>query len=285
MRTALVKGRLPEASGEILISDEFASKLEVVPGGTITLLSSTMYGSMALQNFTIAGTLVFGINAMDKGAIILDIKDAQSALDMENGTGEILGYFPNNIYNDKKAENISKQFNTNHTQTDDEFSPVMQILKEQNDLASMIEYTSEISRVVIFVFILAMSIVLWNAGLIGGLRRYGEVGLRLAIGEVKGRIYRSMLAESVLIGICGTVIGTLIGLGFAYILQTKGINVGSMMKNSTMMLPNIYRAQITSKALYIGIIPGLFSTVLGTMLAGIGIYRRKTAQLFKELEV
>ena len=41
---------------------------------------------------------------------------------------------------------------------------------------------------------------------------------------------------------------------------------------------------MTSTALVIGFVPGLFATVLGTMLAGIGIYRRNTAQLFKELE-
>jgi hypothetical protein len=28
----------------------------------------------------------------------------------------------------------------------------------------------------------------------------------------------------------------------------------------------------------------VISTVVGTMLAGVGIYKRKTAQLFKELE-
>jgi len=58
-----------------------------------------------------------------------------------------------------------------------------------------------------------------------------------------------------------------------------------MMKSSTMMLSNVLRTQITSEAYYIGFLPGLISTVLGTMLSGIGIYRRQTAQLFKELEV
>jgi putative ABC transport system permease protein len=31
--------------------------------------------------------------------------------------------------------------------------------------------------------------------------------------------------------------------------------------------------------------PGLIAPLLGTMAAGIGIYRRQTSQLFKELEV
>ena len=57
-----------------------------------------------------------------------------------------------------------------------------------------------------------------------------------------------------------------------------------MMDNSSMMLPSVMRARITALSFYIGFIPGLLSTVLGTALSGIGIYRRQTAQLFKELE-
>jgi len=50
------------------------------------------------------------------------------------------------------------------------------------------------------------------------------------------------------------------------------------------MMPNRIRARITPPDFYIGFIPGLISTVLGTALSGIGIYRRQTSMLFKELE-
>ena len=56
------------------------------------------------------------------------------------------------------------------------------------------------------------------------------------------------------------------------------------MKNSQMMLPTVFHAQINTTTYYIGLIPGLLSTVIGAMLAGIGIYKRQTATLFKELE-
>ncbi|MCK4826043.1 ABC transporter permease, partial [bacterium] len=188
------------------------------------------------------------------------------------------------LYNDRKAEEVTKQFNAKYTKTKDEDEPVMMRLKEQNDLASMLDYISKMVGYFVVGFVSAMSIVLWNAGLIGGLRRYGEVGVRLAIGENKNHVYRSLIYESVLIGIFGSIIGTVIGQGFAYILQTKGINVSSMIKSATMMFPNVFRAHITPPAYFIGFLPGLFSTVLGTVLSGIGIYKRKTAQLFKELE-
>jgi putative ABC transport system permease protein len=134
------------------------------------------------------------------------------------------------------------------------------------------------------VFVIAMSLVLWNAGLLGGLRRYGEVGLRLAMGEEKGHVYWSMICESVIIGFIGSVIGTFFGLFFAWLIQKYGIDVSKLMKSSSLLVPAIIRTNITPVDFYIGFVPGLLSTVIGTLLSGIGIYRRQTARLFKELE-
>jgi putative ABC transport system permease protein len=282
---ALIQGSLPKKRGEVLLSDEFASKLNVKIGESLTLIGSTMYGSMAMKNFILAGTVQFGIGAMDRGALIVNISDAQLALDMSNATGEILGYFNYGIYDNDLAKELLTRFNSKYSNINDEFSPVMIRLTDQNEMAGMLDYISDILKIGMIVFVLVMSIVLWNAGLIGGLRRYGEMGIRLAIGEDKGHVYRSLIYESILIGAIGSVFGTLIGLGLALILQTKGINIGSYMKNSSMMFPNVLRAHITSTAYYIGFFPGLLATVLGAMLSGLGIYKRKTAQLFKELEV
>lgn len=282
---AVTRGRMPQRSGEILISDDLATKLGVEPGDNATLLSSTMYGSMAMHNFNVSGTVTFGVQAMDRGAMIADINDVQLALDMENAAGEILGYLPNNTYDIGQAEVIKQKFNQLNTDINDEFSPIMVQLKDVGMLGDYLEMTSSFSAILAGVFIVIMSIVLWNVGLLGGIRRYGEVGLRLAIGEHKGHIYRSMIYESILIGIVGSVIGTALGMGTAYWLQVKGINIGDMMKNSSLMFPGVLHAKVTAVTYYIGFVPGLFSIVLGTMLSGVGIYRRQTAQLFKELEV
>jgi putative ABC transport system permease protein len=284
IKKSLVRGKMPEKSGEILVSETFAGKLKVSPGDEVTLLSSTMYGSMAMQNYIIAGTLNFGVVAMDRAAMMIDITDAKAVLDMSDAVGEILGYFENNVYSDKKAVQLASVFNAKYESDTDEFAPTMLRLAEQNGLDSMLDYVSSLIGAFIAIFVLAMSIVLWNAGLIGGLRRYGEVGLRLAIGENKGHVYMSMILESILIGFIGSVIGSALGLGVSYYLQRVGFDVSALMKNVTMVIPSVFRAHVTPQAYYIGFIPGLFSTVLGTMLAGIGIYRRKTAQLFKELE-
>lgn len=280
----LVKGRFPQKSGEILVSNELFEKMNLKLGKKITLMSSTMYGEMAMYNFEVAGTLHFGVNLLDRGMMIADIHDVQNALNMEDASSSVLGFFKSKMYNDKQAVKISDTYNTDNKNDADQFTPVMAPLSENGLMGISYSFIENLSGFIIFIFIFAMSIVLWNAGLISGLRRYGEFGLRLAIGENKREIYLSLIWEALLIGIIGTIIGTIVGLLFSWFLQVHGINVSSMMKNSTLMFSNVIRAKITSTTWLVGFIPGIVSTVIGAMLAGIGIYKRQTANLFKELE-
>ena len=94
-----------------------------------------------------------------------------------------------------------------------------------------------------------------------------------------------MVLESVMVGIAGSIIGTAIGLGVSYYMQVKGLDISSMMRNSTMISAGTMRAHVTWLSYVLGFLPGLFAPILGTLFAGVGIYRRQTSQLFKELEV
>ena len=281
---ALVSGRLPQNAGEILLSHDLVKRLRIKLGETATLISSTMYGSLTTYNFVVVGTIHFGISAMDRGAILADLGDVQTALDMQDAAGEILGFFRDELYWDQKANEIEFGFNRQYQEVQDDFAPRMLTLRQQAGLAQILDYTTYLSGMLIGIFVIVMSIVLWNAGLMASIRRYGEIGIRLAMGEDKNHLYLMMVAESLLIGLIGTIIGTAIGIGISYYLQVKGLDISSMLKNASMIISDVLRAQITPWSFMIGFIPGLFSTFLGTSLAGIGIYKRQTSQLTKEFE-
>ncbi len=283
LQDILVRGVLPQSPFEIILSEEFANNLDVDPGDEVTLITSTMYGAMSITNFTVAGTINFGVSVLDRGGVIADISGIRQALDMQDATGEILGYFEGSDYDDEKAIAFSEEFNDTYTEEADMFSPVLVPLRDQNNLTGMLDIIGYMQGIIVTIFLIAMAIVLWNAGLLGGLRRYGEMGLRLAIGEHKGHIYRSLLSESLIIGIVGSISGTMVGLLLASLLE-QGMDFSSLMEGSSMMMSGVYRAQITPECYYIGFIPGVLATLLGTALAGIGIYKRQTAQLFKELQ-
>jgi len=286
LQKSLVRGSLPKTSGEVLLSEDFSQKLEVNPGEEVTLIGSTMNEGMAIYNFRVSGTVRFGNTGMDRGTVIADLSDVQLALDMNDAAGEILGFFGNGYYDDETAAPVLSKFNSKYSGNEGEFAPVILRLRDQEGMGLYVDLTSGMGAIITIIFMVAMSLVLWNAGLLGGLRRYGEIGIRLAIGEEKGHVYRSMISESVMVGIAGTIVGTAIGLGLSWLMQTYGLDISEFTKNATtaVMMPNIVHSRITPPDFYIGLIPGVLSTVVGTMLAGIGIYKRETAQLFKELE-
>ncbi len=284
LRPHLVNGKFPTKPGEILISDELFHRMNLKLGDKVTLISSGMYGDMAMYNFHVSGTLHFGINALDRGMMIADIDDIRAALNMENAAGEILGFITGEQYDNKIAKADAALFNAAYANNKDKFAPVMLPLSEMNDMGFLVAYSESIQTFIVMIFIIAMAIVLWNAGLIGGLRRYGEFGLRLAIGESKHEIYKTLIAESFLVGVVGSIIGVIIGLLGSWYFQAVGINYGDMMKDSTFLMPTVMHGHINFTTYYIGFVPGIFSTVIGAMLAGIGIYKRQTANLFKELE-
>jgi putative ABC transport system permease protein len=284
LERSLVRGKLPSVRGEALLSDDFSRKLEVNPGDTVTLIGSAMDGSMAFYNFVISGTISIGFDALDRGSIFADIEDVRTALNMDNAAGEIVGFFNDGYYDDDLARADAQKFDIQGRSDKGDFVPLMQSLGEQGDMSTYVTMLKYWSFYVAMIFVFAMSLVLWNAGLLGGLRRYGEIGIRLAMGEEKGHVYRTMIYESIMIGLAGSLVGTAFGLFFAWLIQKYGINIGGMMNGSAAMLPSVLRARILPVDFYLGFIPGLISTVIGTMLSGIGIYRRQTASLFKELE-
>lgn len=282
--SSLRSGRLPVKNNEAMLSSEFAGKLGLETGQTFTLVGTSMLGELTMHNFILCGTVEFGTTALDRGTLIADLTDVRQALNMEDASGEILGFFKEGSYQGEEAVAITEQFNARYLSEADEFSMIMKSLSQQNNMGFLVEYSGKLQSILVAVFIVAMSLILWNAGLLGGLRRYGEFGMRLAIGEEKKHVYKTMLMESLIIGFFGSLAGVTVGMLISLYLQNKGIDLGVMMKNASIMMPQVFRAQITQNTWYVGFIPGFISTQIGTMLAGLGIYKRQTAQLFKELE-
>jgi putative ABC transport system permease protein len=216
--------------------------------------------------------------------VIADLADIQYALDMEDGAAEILGFFPSMVYDFTAADSLAAGFNSRYREEDGNLVPVMLTLTDQRGLGEYLDVVGAWVSLIVVVFFFVMSVVLWNTGLMSGIRRYGEIGVRLAIGQSKAAVYVNLIAEALLVGIAGSVAGTCIGLAVSYYLQEVGLDISSMTKGSSVIMANVVRARVTTTSYYIGFIPGLLATLAGTMVSGISIFRRRTAQLFKELE-
>ncbi len=235
----------------------------------------------------------FNITYSDSIAQVLRNEESKDILSYMNGWNEIntiekskLPQQRSNALFDNQMYDNSEEWGELSVEDPSIYTPTMVALRDDSQLATMVDFSTVALGVMAGIFLVIVMIVLWNMGLMNGLRRYGEIGLRLAIGESKGQVYRSMVNEAVLIGFVGTLIGTIFGISLTYYVQEFGIDYSEAINqlSTTMVMPNVFYAKVTPELYYIGFIPGVLATVLGTMLAGLAIYKREMSQLFKELE-
>src|SRR5690606_32956753 len=109
---ALHSGRMPRDEREALITHDFAEKFAVRPGDSFTFFGSTMEGSLAFHNFTVAGTVRFGSEVLDHGAIIIDLAAGRQTLAMQDAAGEILGFFRNGRFDRQVSQQFADRFNS-----------------------------------------------------------------------------------------------------------------------------------------------------------------------------
>ena len=278
-----------ENSKEVLLSTKLAKRLQVAPNDEVTFVGSSFFGGSASYNYIIVGTFDLNLGPIDKDMMIADFKGAQTALYMDNddATSEILGYNIDLKFDDNNTVLMRDKFNLFYQNEVDEFKPFMLALRDSNQMGDLVDFSNVIMIVILGLFLVVVTLVLWNMGIMNGLRRYGEIGMRLAVGEPKGHVFKSMVIESAIIGFLGSIFGTLIGITITSYFENVGIDYSKALDNlssSNFAMPSIFYPQITPELYYIGFIPGILATVFGTMLAGRAIYKRQMSQLFKELE-
>lgn len=284
----ITKGKVFSNENEILLSEKLAERLNISPGNVVTFIGSTMDGAFSTYNFLVSGIFNLNLGPIDKDMMIVDIKGAEIALDMDNTASEILGYKKDLFFNDKETVSMRNEFNIEFSDTTDLYRPFMLALRDSNQMSTIVDFSNVIMFIIMALFLIVVTLVLWNMGIMNGLRRYGEIGMRLAIGETKGHVFKSMIIESLMIGFLGSFFGTIIGISVTSYLEKVGLDYSKAidsLNSSNFAMPNVFYPQVTSELFYIGFIPGILATVFGTMLAGRAIYSREMAQLFKELEV
>lgn len=283
----ITKGKIFTNKNQVLLSEKLAKRLDVAPGNTVTFIGSTMDGAFLTYNFLVSGIFNLNLGPIDKNMMIVDIKGAEFALDMDNAASEILGYENGLYFDDKETVAMRNVYNIQYSDTTDTYRPFMLALRDSNQMSTIVDFSNVIMFIIMSLFLFVVTLVLWNMGIMNGLRRYGEIGMRLAIGETKGHVFKSMIIESLMVGFLGSTFGTVVGISITSYLQKVGIDYSKAidsLNSSNFAMPNVFYPQVTAELFYIGFIPGILATVFGTMLAGRAIYSREMAQLFKELE-
>jgi len=291
LEESLIDGKIPERGKEMLMGDQLAKTLNIELNQAVTLLGQSFDGGLVMDNYRVVGLVKFGVSAMDKKMVLIDLADAQDSFYMEDMITDWLGFLPAQYsLSDYEAikknmkQPLSKLIEMPPKSWAEDDQAILLTIRDQQNIGAIADKFNIIKGFVVGIFTFLMMLVLWNAGILNGIHRYGEMGLRLAFGESHWRVIFNTGIEGLFVGVLGTLAGCIFGGVFAWFLQEVGINMGDSFAQSGLMINDVVRARLTTGAFIQGVIPGVFASVAGNLIASIAIFKRTESNLFRELE-
>jgi ABC-type lipoprotein release transport system permease subunit len=205
-----------DLKNRILISQRTADKLKVKIKSKIVLTFQDLEGNITSGAFRIQGIFRSGNNMYDESVVFVLQRDLNKLLG-KTGIAHELAIIVNHldeldvINGDLKDKNHSLL-----VQSYKEIAPELELFQSSIKIAAYI-------YMVIFMLALIFGII--NTMLMAVLERYKELGMLMAVGMNKIKVFFMIMIETIYLGLIGTPIGLLLGYLTTLYFNRHGLNL------------------------------------------------------------
>ncbi|MDD2303800.1 MAG: ABC transporter permease [Prolixibacteraceae bacterium] len=219
--TRLIEGTYFEEGkrNPIVIGKKLADKLKVKLKSKVVITLQDMEGNMTGASFKVEGIFETSNTAFDENCVFVRNDDISRVMAMDpNSCHEIAVFLDNNEELDLADQTIQSKLSGLDVKTWREIMPDVSLVESSFGLTMMI---------FIGVILLALLFGIINTMLMAVLERTKELGMLMAIGMNRIRVFMMILLETVMLslvgGACGILLGWLLNLYFG----VKGIDLGT----------------------------------------------------------
>lgn len=223
LQTRIVKGsylteRVPKG---IVMGDKFATTIGVGVGSEILLLTQAADGSMGNDLYTVVGIFHTGLDAMDRGLVLMSLSSLQELLRLPPVRVHEVGIKLHAITEATAAAaalevQLSKTLPV-RVRAWPELAP---------ELADYVQFNRGVTFILFFIFFLLAVIGIVNTMLMAVIERTRELGVLMAVGMRPVQVVGLILAEAAGLAAASLVLGGAIGAPLLWYLQVHGVNLG-----------------------------------------------------------
>lgn len=204
----MVDGRLDLASGNAVIGRQLAKDLGLRTGGKLRIDAGK--GREAIVN--VAGIFELGVRELDARYVYLDLKQAQSLLALPGGVTVIDVTVDDLFGADRSAARIRGLTGLKAESWMETNAQLMNALSSQSMSTNMISFFVAMSVALGIASVLAVSVT----------QRTREIGILRAMGTRRGQMLRVFLVQGAVLGLVGSLLGALAGLGLVGAFNSFG---------------------------------------------------------------
>ena len=204
----------------VVMGDKLASTIGIEVGSEIVLLTQAADGSMGNDVYTVVGMFHTGLDAADRGLVLMSLSALQELLHLPPARIHEVGIKLNDITDATTvAAALEAQLGNTlpvRVRAWPELAP---------ELASYVQFNRGVTFILFFIFFLLAVIGVMNTMLMAVFDRTRELGMLMALGMRPVQVIVLILAEAAGLAVASLVVGGAIGVPLLWYLQVHGLDL------------------------------------------------------------
>jgi putative ABC transport system permease protein len=205
----------PQKTNEIILSEKLRKKLKLNLNKKTILTFQDKEGNLASAAFRITALYKTTNTPYDDSNVFVKITDVDSLAGIPNAVNEIAVLLQSNTFLDESQTHLKQKF------------PKTEI-KNWKEIAPELGLTVSVGDQMVFIFmgiiLLALAFGIVNTMMMAVLERTREIGMLLALGMNKFKIFMMILLETFFLILAGCPVGILLAFATIGITQKTGID-------------------------------------------------------------
>ena len=199
----------------ILLGDGVAHTLKLRTGDRVTLLINTAAGALNSLEFEVVGTFQSFSKDFDARAVRISLDAAHELLGTK-GANRLVVSLKRTEDTRQVAEDIARQLDGKQFE--------VKTWEQLNDFyANTVALYERQFGVLQFIILVLVLLSVANSVNMSVFERVGEFGTMMALGNRSGAVFRLVVFENAVLGLCGAMLGVALGLILAWTISAIGI--------------------------------------------------------------
>ncbi len=203
----------------VLIGEKLAKKLKLKVGSKLNVQMVDLNGDLSSKGYRVSGIYRTVNTGFDESTFFVLFDDLKKQLGMPDDVAHEIAMICNDgQLVDEIKPDIEQIAGNNEVKTWKEISPEMSLLTESMD-----------SYMYIFILIILLGLCfgIINTMLMAVLERTKEIGMLMAVGMNRRKIFRMIMFESVMLTLTGGLLGVILGSLITKFFETRPIDVSA----------------------------------------------------------
>lgn len=221
LKKKIVAGKVfdPVKNNEVMIGQKLATKMKLKVRSKLVLTFTDTSGNMVSGAFRVTAIYRSDNTPLDEKNVYVTMTDLNTLLGISNGFHEVMLLLKNDEDVNKVQQELKRLFPADQIESWREISP-------ETDF--MVKTTDQYSYIIMVIIMFALAFGIVNTMLMAVLERTREIGMMMALGTNRLKVFSLIFLETVFLTLAGAPIGVLIGWGTAAYFNKHGLDLSGM---------------------------------------------------------